>query len=406
MKLHQKLFWLLILLLPVQLGRHLWPEWAYVLGLQVDYLAPTIYLTDLLVVGTLVSWWWEIRDTKYVIRNTLKRYWWVIAVFIYLLTNSFLAQNPGAALYKFIKITEFALLGLYIARTKPNVSRITSCLSLAVVYSSLIALVQFIKQASLNGVFWWLGERTFVVATPGIARAVVGGRLLMRPYATFPHPNVLAGFLVISLILIGVKSRESGVKRILQWAAMVLGIAAIAISFSRSVWLVGMLGLLSIAYYLLSNKKRRRNIIFGLIFLGLIGVFYFAPQLSTEKTINQRVQLIKVAIQMIRTAPVVGVGLNNFIVRLPDFWTVQSIYWLQPVHNIFLLVAAEIGLAGLLVFLWFLYLTIARAYRGQKFIILYSLFVILFLGLFDHYWFTLQQAQLLFSLIIGLSWRQ
>ena len=51
---------------------------------------------------------------------------------------------------------------------------------------------EFIKQASLNGLFWWLGERTFTSSTPGIAKAVIDGRLLMRPYATFPHPNVLA----------------------------------------------------------------------------------------------------------------------------------------------------------------------------------------------------------------------
>ena len=58
-KIHRILFFLLLLLLPVQLGRHFWPEFALVFGIRIDYLSPTIYLTDLLVIGILVSWGWE-----------------------------------------------------------------------------------------------------------------------------------------------------------------------------------------------------------------------------------------------------------------------------------------------------------------------------------------------------------
>ena len=117
MKLHQKLFWLFVFLLPLQLGRHFWPPSSLVLGLRVDYLAPTVYLTDILVVGILGLWFYErIGNWKLEIGNYLKRYWWVLTIFIYLLTNVLLAQNQGAALYKFVKIVEFTLLGLYIAK--------------------------------------------------------------------------------------------------------------------------------------------------------------------------------------------------------------------------------------------------------------------------------------------------
>ncbi|MBU4099621.1 hypothetical protein KJ980_08325, partial [Patescibacteria group bacterium] len=37
-------------------------------------------------------------------------------------------------------------------------------------------------------------------------------------------------------------------------------------------------------------------------------------------------------------------------------------------------------------------------------ILLILLSVILILGLFDHYWLTLQQGQLLFAIILGLCW--
>src|SRR3972149_3010131 len=44
------LFFFLILLLPTQLGKHFFIPLSYLSGVRVDYLAPTVYLTDLIVV--------------------------------------------------------------------------------------------------------------------------------------------------------------------------------------------------------------------------------------------------------------------------------------------------------------------------------------------------------------------
>lgn len=405
MKVHQRLFWLLVFLLPVQLGRHFWPEWSYVLGLKIDYLAPTVYLTDLLVVLILGLWFWEnIGNWRLEIGNYAKRFWWIITIFLYLLVTSLLAQNSGAALYKFIKIIEFTLLSFYVAKNRYPLSTIHYPLTGAIIYSSLIAIAQFLKQASLGGVFWWLGERSFNAFTPGIAKAVWGGRLIMRPYATFPHPNVLAGFILVSLILVGVRRQMSGVRRFLHWAAMALGIVVIAISFSRSTWLVGLLALLFVIYLQFSKKKIIIPL-FLVIVLCLASLSYLAPQFSTEEAINQRLQLIKVTISIIREQPLVGVGLNNFIPQLPKFWQNTGFtYWLQPVHNIFFLVVAETGLVGLGAFLWLLILTYRRLLITNNQLLITVLSVILILGLVDHYWLTLQQSQLLFTIILGLSW--
>jgi hypothetical protein len=45
----QTIFLTLLLLLPTQLGLHFWPQWASVFGMRVDYLSPTIYLTDIII---------------------------------------------------------------------------------------------------------------------------------------------------------------------------------------------------------------------------------------------------------------------------------------------------------------------------------------------------------------------
>lgn len=405
-RLHRRLFWLLVLLLPVQLGRHFWFDWTQVLGLSIDYLAPTLYLTDILVVAILISWWWQAKNRFkiYDLRFMIQRHWWVGTVFVFLLVNAFLATNREVAFYKLIKILEFTFLGLYIVKERFTLDSLRYPLSGAVIYSSLIAIAQFIKQGTIGGVFWWLGERSFNLITPGIAKAIVRGRLVLRPYATFPHPNVLAGFILVSLILIGI-NKERGWRKILKWAAQILGSIAILLSFSRATWLIG----LSAGLVLVRDWKKKRDIIVGLVvFLVLIGgVFYrFALPLSGQEAIIQRFSLAQIAIEMIKASPLAGVGLNNFIPQLPNYWQQFGMtYWLQPVHNIFLLVAAEAGLIGLVIFLWILVLTFKRLVTTNRWLLVTVLSVILGLGLFDHYWFTLQQTQLLLSVVFGLSWR-
>ncbi len=421
MKLHQKLFWLLVFLLPLQLGRHFWPSFSLILGLRVDYLSPTLYFTDILVMAILGLWGWEelkVKNEKLKITiKDPKLFFLSLAVFFFLLVNSLLAQNSGAALYKLAKIIEFSLLGFYIARNIriSQYSNILISLSLAVIYSSLIAIVQFIKQSSLGGPLWWLGERTFNLTTPGIAKAVVGGRLVMRPYGTFPHPNALAGFLLISLILLQNASdggprglRGEGIKKILYWLAMILGIITITLSFSRSVWVVSLLICLWLVIQCGKKIKIKKSMLYALyamFFIIFSLLVYFGSQFSTNEAFFQRTQLMKASLLMIKDSPLSGVGLNNFLVYLPNFWPLTGFtYWLQPVHNIYLLIAAETGIVGLVIFLWFLFLTFKNLLKIGNWELEIALLAILLLGVTDHYWLTLQQTQLLLTLVLGLIW--
>jgi O-antigen ligase len=427
-KLHQFLFFLLLVLLPVQLGRHFWPDFSLVFGIRVDYLSPTVYLTDILVVGILGNWVLEkIGDWKMSrgagsrfageIGDYAKRYWWIIAVFCFLLINVFLSKNQGVALYKLVKIVEFALLGFYVAKNKVSLSIIHYPLSIALISSSFLAMAQSIIQRSLDGPFWWLGERTFNALTPGIAQAVWDGRLILRPYATFPHPNALAGFILVSLILIVKGKTQNAKRKVIKWLTVIIGAIAIAISFSRSVWIVGLVAFLLI---LLRHLRGGKSKLLGgggilLLILTAVGFFFLVPRLSADEAISRRLQLNQIAFEMIQENPLVGVGLNNFIPRLPDYWqTSEAVRFLQPVHNLFLLVAAETGLIGLLIFLWFLILTFKNLLEivprsgiplgGRNLKLAIPLLVILLLGVVDHYWLTLQQTQLLLTIILGLSW--
>lgn len=400
MRLHHWLFGLFLALLPVQLGYHFWPPWSYVLGLRVDYLSPTVFFTDILVVLILLCWMFDssrvnqLRVTSY----ELKKHWWVLAIFIFFLVNSLFAQNQGAALYKFFKVLEFALLGFYVAKNN-FVSRLTSyVLPVTVLYSSLIAFAQFLKQSSLGGIFWYLGERTFNSGTPGIAKIALGGRLLMRPYATFPHPNVLAGFVLISLMLTFPYLIKKN--RILGVCYLLFSIGCLAITFSRSVLLVGVF----FGLYCLAKRTKKLVFFWFLLMIFAGAIFVFGKTVISQESFYQRWELGRASLLMIKENPLVGMGLNNFIPKIPIFWqNLSAVYWLQPVHNIYLLVSAETGLVGLLIFLWFLFLTYKRLMISHSLLIT-SLTAILLLGFFDHYWLTLQQTQLLFGIVLGFAW--
>ena len=264
------------------------------------------------------------------------------------------------------------------------------------------------------------GERTFSGQTPGIANANIDGRLVLRPYGTFPHPNVLAGYLtiVLTMVISNLQFPISNKIKIFFIATLVLGTIGVFLTMSR---ITIALWVFMLVYWIVIYLKKQRKIylLIVLVLICLLGyrVISFTPLLSrftsmttTDESVQYRYRLNLAAIEMVRSSPLLGVGLNNFLVRLPEFYAEKHaprFLWLQPAHNIYLLIAAEVGIPGLIFFLWFVGKTFQRIKEKQfsmhnsKFT---SLFTVLFLGLFDHYFLTLQQGQLLLALVLGLCW--
>ncbi len=427
---HRVLFTLLLVLMPSQLGYHFWPEWTLVLGRRVDYLSPTLYLTDILVVLTIVLWLIEskisikglvssIKEKKKrryqrifsIIRNT--RY--LILVFLFVVINILVSVSKPVAILKWVKVVEFLALAWYIVKTKPRFENIVTPLAVALLFSSILVFAQFNLQHSVGGLMWWFGERTFNVDTPGIARihlcqlSIVNCQLLLRPYATFPHPNVLGGFLavVLPLFLIQLHRKRSFFLII----TIVLGLTALFLTYSRSAWAVGAAGL-SIMYLVLRRKQRNARPSFVLILIPVIlFIVFIAVNIDLEsESFVVRQQLNVAALTMVRQSPLLGTGLGNFFVNLPAVLPSRTIDFLQPVHNIYLLFLAESGIIGFAFFLWLLGKTFSgtwyvasRKAVTQRYALRFALFALLLLGLVDHYPVTIQQGQLLFTLFIGLN---
>lgn len=215
-------------------------------------------------------------------------------------------------------------------------------------FQSGLALVQFFNHGSINGIFYWLGERNFTASTPGIANASINGSLILRPYGTLPHPNILAGYLLLGIIIVlsywrRMKKNEFTNLRIF---VLIISSVALVLTLSRVAILLWLIGLTQI----MSRFSQIRNKIF--IYL-LIVVFFILilPRFSSLFTEDQesfvkRIDQTKIAFQMIKDHSMLGVGPNRYLVELPNYLKNAGYRDYQPVHNVFLLILAETGTLG------------------------------------------------------------
>jgi O-antigen ligase len=395
---------ILVFLLPTQLGYHFWPEFSYVFGIRVDYLAPTVFLTDILIFVLFVLF--LLKKPK--IGKKIKVL--VLLILGFAAINTFFAGNVGAAFFKWLRVGELIFLGYYVYSKKAlNIEKeIVRPLGFSLILFSVIGFLQFVNQKTLGGIFYFLGERNFTAATPGVALTEIFGKSYLRAYSTFSHPNSFAAFLGASLIFFLLsKGRDKAKALVFSFALL-----AILLSFSLgafiSLFFVLIFYLIERIYKPLSIKFLRTS-----FFLVIIVSFLF-PLLTKDaltksqigERYRERVSLAVLAEKIFSQAPVTGVGLNNFIGEAVKEGEERSIVWrLQPPHNIFLLVAAETGVMGLFFFASLLSFSFSKA-KALKEAIFLSLLFILISAMFDHHWLTLIQNQLLFSILLGLSFRK
>jgi len=482
-------FILLIIFLPTQTGFHFWPSYTRIFGLRIDYLAPTIYLTDILM--SFLIFCYLLKATSVILRlltgaetlsfigtgkgrflvnriNTLTALF-LLSTLALALLNILSSGNWKISLYQWFRVGQLIFLGWYVYQNKESAIKILKqILPYQLIFISLLAITQLIHQSSLNGIFWWLGERTFTISTPGIAKTNLCinhlfpyfwnlkfgiCNLALRPYATFSHPNSLAGYLLVSLVLIRSFFQEpllapplakrgksplfskEGVRGSFSFLAILFGTLALILTFSHTAWLAGLVVLIfylgkhlgGVTQLKNTNKSDSSEVgpprsrvfnfryhkptiafcLFVFLSIALLFLSFSASQsfsFPASETITLRLQLFQTSWQLIQDHWLLGVGLGNFIPVAAKYLSAPTIALLQPVHNIFWLITSETGVFGLIFILWFIKTKLLNHKYRQIPITNYQLvlIVILITGSSDHYWLTLQQNRLLLTIIFGL----
>lgn len=215
--------------------------------------------------------------------------------------------------------------------------------------ASILALLQF---WGLVPLFWFEG-----------AQRLAGIEGVLRPGG--PASN--AGRLALEIahlipLALGMYATEARVKFRLFWAICTVAmVGAMIITFTRGIWLAMVVALI----FWLSREELRRT-----VFIALLSVFavlailnatgyLFAAELRAlsiltaleEGTGYLRLQLWRAGVNMTLANPITGVGLNNFLLRAPEFNPIVGYFrQLLGVHNWVLEVSSQLGLVGLTLF--------------------------------------------------------
>ena len=384
---HTVLF-LFVFLLPTQFGKHFFLNFSYVDGVRVDYLSLVLYATDLLAIVLIVLFWRKIRKDLYKNKHFL--------VFLGLLTvtNILSSQYPLLAGYTALKFLEIYLVFLIFRNIKITKQAILTPLFLGGLVELTLSTAQFYYKHSLQGAFYYLGERFFTLSTSGIATASFFDREILRPYGTFSHPNSMGGFyLLMYAFALSLKD-----KSYIKQGVILVSSLLIFLSFSKVVIIIYVfITALSLVPQLFKKKCLpcligRMTVIF---FVSAMFLQAHADPLSLEK----RVRLIQESIIIFKQNILLGTGFGHHLFAHAQFPNPYPHFFLQPVHNIFVLFIMQAGLV-ISAFVAIPIIKYARNLRKNK---LYAvLLVIILTGFVDHYWLTLQQNMLLLGVVFGI----
>ena len=243
--------------------------------------------------------------------------------------------------------------------------------------NGIVAVIQFLLQRSIG--LYFLGEGTSLdPQMSGVSVIDAAGDRWLRSYGLLSHPNILGGIMSISLLIcMGALMEEPGRKRWL-WIAVAAASLGLFLSFSRAAWIGAVLGLLYLAVtarvwrIICWHDKRIRWVLVAallvLVFIGLIFGELIEMRLWLSdsvsilemNSINERLRDLGQAWMLIRNQPLIGVGTGNYIQAL-ETWSQKSgldYIAFQKVHNVPLLLAAELGLAGAVLWLWMIILPV------------------------------------------------
>jgi O-antigen ligase len=295
---------------------------------------------------------------------------------------------------------------------------------------SLLAIAQYFHQGSFG--LRILGEPNFSRAMSGVSSfAVPDGcrwifdrwagiffepNIVVRVMGTAAHPNVLGGFLVLTS-LASLDFFESS-KRKWMWAVLIfLQLFAMNLTFSRSA--IFAFGLGAAVWFAMKCKhsphlfKAAALLISSMALMGFLfqeqiahrgGIVNYNEMVSGSDSYRTGQQ--KLALQMIQKYPLSGVGFQQFSLRAHEFLHTDPSQHVNGAHNIYLMMAAEMGLPALLCFLAFI-VSIFRSIRCANYSpflpSLTAMFIgFLFIGFCDFYPTLFQMGRLLFFTTAGL----
>ena len=269
------LFYILTLILPVNLGQHFITTEAYVRARLIDYLVPTIWFQDILILGILI---FAVLGKRF---NPPKK--WVRLALVFLavfLPSVFVGGNFVASAYFFIRLALYVLFALFIiSNIKPNrdFPKIIKLISISVLFLGVLAIFQWRTQRSVFNNYLAFGEQPYNSTTFNIARVSIFDQLKIPAYGTFRHPNTFGGFLAIALFWI-YSELHLGKKSNILKLAFLSGFTGLVLTFSQ----VAMVSLfLSMVFFLAIRHFGKKGVLLSILTtFAIFTLALFLPLIS------------------------------------------------------------------------------------------------------------------------------
>jgi len=528
-----------------------------------EYSGIYLYLSDIFLFLTFLTWIISSSYHKYSIMSILKNSnvpsrekcstWNIfrdkrgtfllpLLFVIWSFISIYWSTNPSIAFFRSLKLLEFYFLFLYIViQIVPRGTIFQDLIKIIIgtgLIQSIIGIWQFAIQHSIG--LFWLKESLISPNILGVAKVIFSDTKIIRSYGLFPHPNVLGGFLLLSIILTLAYKKlfhveqfknnqdtncstpacpvgrwnnshceiykpstnvprgtfSNKIHQVYYYFILLIQAIAIFLTFSKSAIIGLIIGLLFIysttivprgtklsvlkvwinrlarSFRSKDNVPRgtlldkKSNQLFHVehlsrklfLILGIILVLGVITKTDINslfiKSLDERLLYLNVSYETIANNSILGIGSGQFVLNIQnnvprpprvDEWssprveaggTFLEAWQFQPVHNVFLLIWSELGLIGIILFLYFLYklfhveqfenmLDIKCSTWNKNQCEVYEptknvprgtflnninpatvfkgiLLGFLFIMLFDHYLWDIQQGQILLWLVFGL----
>lgn len=385
-------------------------------------------LSDVLVLFIFVFWTASIfkgeNKIEYKEGNAQQLFWLIILIlYFFFVLSAFYSFDKNLVFLKAIFLLPEMFVFYLLANGYFKINKAMKIFIFSMVFQVLIAILQYYLQHSVG--FSFLGEASYDQLTQGIARIEVNGEKFIRSYGSFLHPNILGGFCLCSATFSYYFWKKNKEKMWIYLSVVLL--AGMLISFSRSALVGFLIALIFINGFLKSKVKKiftfkKLSTVFAIIL-----VLSFSSDFGqiiknriaispAEKSVSERLNYMNISYAQILNSPW-GVGGGQFTTSMQNFTEMKLQPWeKQPVHNVFLLIASELGIVALMFLIAFLlwltnshYLvqhefTIKRD-KNLNLMIIFLLIAGFTIALFDHYFATSVNSLYLIAFIAAISVR-
>ncbi|MFX0195088.1 MAG: O-antigen ligase family protein [Candidatus Hodarchaeota archaeon] len=300
---------------------------------------------------------------------------WSIPIFCLIgfsILSTINSSNITLSIFEIIQLIKVYLLFFFVAnyiKTEKDLRYVVCILFLTFFLECTLGIVQYISGRSFDLAILGGGGEKFARTFGGAAFRVSG---------TFGTSNAFGSYiimllpLILSLLFFTIKRTH----RMIYGSLLIMGVISLILTLSRGAW-VGFIISVTVLLLLLHSKSinKPKAFLMGSIFLLTITIIVFTLRETIVLRLYSddhgsalsRIPMMRIAFEMIKQNPVFGIGINNYIEVMANYDPTGLAYcYFHPVHNVYLQIAAEIGVFGLCIFLWFLFVLYREALQNFK----------------------------------------